>query len=40
VKLVAAQHLHDAARAAAYFRVELLQAPAAAPAAPAAAPAA
>jgi hypothetical protein len=30
VKLVAAQHLRDAARAAAYFRVELLQAPASA----------
>jgi hypothetical protein len=37
VKLVAAQHLHDEARAAAYFRPELLQAPAAARAAPAAA---
>lgn len=38
VKLVAAQHLHDEARAAAYFRIELLQAPAsAAPAVPAAA---
>jgi hypothetical protein len=39
VKLVAAQHLRDAPRAATYFRVELLQAPAAASPAPAAVPA-
>jgi hypothetical protein len=37
VKLVAAQHLRDAPRAAAYFRLDLLQAPAAAASAPTAA---